>query len=162
MKHTGMQINTETQKDLDLDSYMGTWYEIAKYPFKYQVKCDRAKAIYRWDKINNNILVENQCFREGTLTDSRTATAWIPDPLEPGKLKIVFDGYPRDNKPGDYWVHWTDYQNAIVGGPSGKFLWWLSRNPKVKAEQVQPMLNKIKMFGYNPERLMAHPSVIYK
>ena len=115
-------------------------------------------------KVNHGkLMVENQCWREGKMIESRTATAVIPDASEPGKLKIMFDGYPRDESPGDYWVHWTDYNNAVVGGPTGKTLWWLSREPSVKASDVDPMLELIKSYGYDTNKLIAsHPSVVRK
>ncbi len=155
-------ISFETVRDLDLQRYMGVWYEIAHYPFKYQKDCEKAKAIYKWDAVNKKILVENQCYAGNTMIRSRTAEAWIPDHNDKGKLKIMFNGFPRDTHPGDYWVHWTDYDNAIVGGPSGYTLWWLSRNPTVKASDVEPMLNVIRQFGYNTDNLISHPSIVVK
>ena len=146
---------------INLEKYRGVWYEIAKYPFKYQEDCEKAKAIYKL-KGESEISVENQCWTGDKMIRSRTATAWVPNTLEPGKLKIEFDGFPRDIGPGDYWIIWTDYEDAIVGGPSGYTLWWLSRKPTVKAEEVEPMLEKIRSYGYNTDRLMAHPSVIQK
>ena len=150
-----------TVKDLDIERYMGKWHEIARYPtLPYEADCDHAVAVYIWNANENKILVENQCFRDRKYIRSRYATAWIPDPSDKGKLKIQFQGLPRDPGPGDYWVHWTDYQNAIVGSPSGQLLWWLSRKPTVKASEVEPMLQKIRTYGYNTDRLMATPGTV--
>ena len=149
-----------TVREFDPARYMGEWHEIAKYKFKYEDDCDRAKAIYTWDENNQQILVENQCFRKGKMIRSRTGKAKITDLSDPGKLTIMFDGYPRDPTSGQYWIHWTDYHNAIVGGPSGEMLWWLSRNKTVKASEVEPMLKKIRSFGYDTDRLMSHVSVV--
>lgn len=159
---SNQKVSNKTMSNLDLKSYMGEWHEIAKYPFRYQGDCDRAKAIYKWDADNKIMLVENQCWTNGKMIRSRTAKAWVPDKSDKGKLKLQFEGFPRDPNPGDYWVHWTDYNNAIVGGPSGTMLWWLSRKPRVRPEEVEPMLERIRKFGYNTDRLMAHPSVIQK
>lgn len=145
---------------LDLPKFMGPWFEICHYPFKYQKDCEKAKAIYKLD--GDKIHVTNQCFANDKMIRERTATAWVPDPSDPGKLKIMFDGFPRDPTPGDYWIHWTDYENAIVGGPSGKSLWWLSRHPTVKARDVEPMLKLIRSYGYNTDNLVTHPSVVVK
>jgi apolipoprotein D and lipocalin family protein len=160
--HPNQNISHQTMSDLDIERYMGEWYEIAKYPFKYQTDCDRAKAIYKWDSESEKILVENQCWVRDQMVRSRTAKAWVPDKSDKGKLLIKFDGFPRDPQPGDYWVHWTDYRNAIVGGPRGDMLWWLSRNPTVKAQDVKPMLRRIQSYGYNTDRLMAHPTSVTK
>ena len=157
------RISSETMKDLDLAKYMGSWYEISKYPMKWEQDCERAAANYHWDEHNRKVLVENQCWVGNTLVRTRHATAWVPDMSDKGKLLIQFDdGLPADPGPSPYWVHWTDYHDAIVGGPSGKFLWWLSRNPKVNATDVEPMLKRVKSFGYNPDKLMAAPSAVIK
>jgi apolipoprotein D and lipocalin family protein len=153
-------ISSETVRDLDLKRYMGEWYEIAHFTFKYQKDCEKARAVYKWDAINQKILVENQCYSGDRMIRSRTAEAWIPDNNDKGKIKIMFNGFPRDPYPGDYWVHWTDYENAIVGGPSGYTLWWLSRKPTVKASEVEPMLNIIRRFGYDTDKLVSHPSIV--
>ncbi len=153
-------ISSETMKDLDIAQYMGKWHEIAKYEFKWEADCDGAVALYTWE--NDHVLVENQCFRKGQYVRSRTAKAWAADPADPSKLNILFNGMPRDMGVGNYWIHWTDYNNAIVGGPSGRFLWWLSRKPTVRATEVEPMLERIRSFGYDTNRLMANPSVVTK
>ena len=155
-------ISDQTFDNLNLERYMGEWYEIAKYPFRYQTDCEKAKAIYKWDAQSQQILVENQCWTNGQMIRSRTAKAWVPNATDSSKLKIEFDGYPRDPTPGHYWVHWTNYHDAIVGGPSGTMLWWLSRSPTVKANDVEPMLKRIRTFGYNTDRLLAHPSAVRK
>ena len=140
---------------------MGKWYEIAKYPFRYQTDCDSATANYTYDESDGSVKVENQCLVNGEVVRSRTAKAWIPDQSDKGKFKILFDGLPNDGV-GDYWVHYYDGENAVVGGPSGRFLWWLRREPTVKARDVEPMLKIIRSFGYNTDKLMASPGTVVK
>lgn len=153
-------MSSKTVNSLDLVKFMGPWNEIAHYPFKYQQDCEKAKAIYKLD--GDKILVTNQCYAGGKMLRERTATAWVPDPSEPGKLKIIFNGFPRDTTPGDYWVRWTDYNDAIVSDSTGNSLWWLSRNPTVRARDVEPMLKLIRTFGYNTDKLITHPSIVTK
>ena len=155
-------ISNETVKNLDIGRYMGQWYEIAKYPIVWEKDCERASANYVWDPIKQKVLVENQCWVKDKLIRTRRAEAWVPDANDKGKLLIQFnDGLPADPGPAPYWVHWTDYNyNAIVGGPSGQFLWWLSRKPKVWAIEVEPMLERVASFGYDPNKLMAAPSAV--
>jgi len=156
-------ISHETMKDLDLEKYMGKWYEIARYRFKWEKDCERSIANYTWDPVNQKVLVENQCWVDNKMIRSRKATAWVQDPNDKGKLMIQFDdGLPADFGPSPYWVHWSDYNNAIVGGPSGRFLWWLSRNNTVKASDVEPMLKVIRKYGYDTDKLMANPMVVIK
>jgi lipocalin len=146
----------------DPKRYSGRWYEIAKYKFKWQLDCADSVAIYVWDTQNQKLLVENQCYdKNGIHIRSRFGEAIIPNPNDPGKLILNFtDGLPKDPK-GDYWIHWTDYDNySIVGGPSKQFLWLLSRKDKIKASEVEPLLKKIRSYGYDTEKLMANPKNI--
>ena len=156
------KVSQETVKDFDVQKYMGDWFEIAKYPFKWEKDCELAKAIYKWDSKQQKILVENQCWIGQNMIRSRTAKAWIPDKTDPGKLLIDFDHQPKDPGPGNYWIYWTDYQNAIVGGPTGTYLWWLSRNPTVKAREVEPMLKRIRSYGYRTDKLLARKGAVTK
>lgn len=154
--------SSDSKRNIDLAKYMGTWYEIAKYPFKYQTDCDRAVAIYKWDDEKQEIHLENQCWVNGKMIRSRTGRAWASNPIDNSKLKIEFEGFPRDPSPGQYNILWTDYNTSIVAGGTNDMLWWLSRSPTVKAKDVEPMLAKIRSYGYDTDKLLAHPSVIQK
>lgn len=149
-----------TVADLDPVRYSGKWYELAKYPFLYQADCDNAAAIYRWDDMNQKLLIENQCYKNGQKIRSRHAKAWIPDQSNKGKLRILFEGEPRDPE-GDYWVHYTDYDNyAVVGGPSGRVLWLLGRKPTITYQDVNVLLDIIRKFGYDTDKLLANPGTV--
>ena len=152
-------ISHQTVKDLNLKQYMGKWYEIAKYSFKYQTDCESATANYTYNDADGSVKVVNKCYVNNQSIRTREARAWVPDLSDKGKLKILFSGFPNDGV-GDYWVHYYDGENAVVGGPSGQFLWWLSRNPTVKARDVEPMLRIIKSFGYDTDKLMASPGTV--
>lgn len=149
--------------EINLSKYSGVWYEICKIPLKWEKNCQQSVAIYKFDKASQKMLVENQCYRNGVMIESRRATAWVPDPKHSNQLLINFDdGLPADPGPSPYWILWTDYENAIVGGPSKQFLWWLSRKPTVKAREVEPMLRKIRSFGYDTNQLLTDKSVVEK
>ena len=147
-----------TMRNLDLERYMGKWYEIGHFKFRPEASCERAIAIYSLND-DGTVNVENQCYRDGQMIKSRTATAWVPDASDKGKLLINFD-QPEMPNPGDYWVHWTDYNNSIVGSPNKDKLWWLSRKPVVRAKDVEPMLERIRSFGYDTDRLLGSKGVI--
>ena len=93
---------------------------------------------------------------------SRHSEAWVIDPTDRGKLAIEFDASEGPVGPrSEYWVHWTDYNTySIVGGPSGKYLWLLSRNPTIKAKDVEPILDVIRGFGYDTDKLVGNPGVV--
>lgn len=152
------KVTNETVKSLDPTKYQGTWYEIARYPNVWETgRCDRAIAIYEWNEESQKMRVMNRCIANNQIVNDGYAWAKIPDMNDPGKFKIQFDGMPFV---GDYWVRWTDYNNAIVGNGEGDNLWWLSRNPTVKASEVEPMLTRIRKFGYNTDHMVADPSAV--
>ncbi len=142
-----------TVRKLDLDRYSGLWYEVAKIPFIWEKDCDGATAEYQVKTGKNGqkyISVKNTCLRDDKPLRSRSAIAWINNPNDPGKLSLNFnDGLPSDGV-GDYWLHATDYDTySLVGGPTGKFLWILSRAEKMKRTQINRILNYAKELGYN-------------
>lgn len=94
--------------------------------------------------------MKNTCIKADGTSYDRKGVAHIKDKNEPAKLELVFnDGLPSDG-PSPYWVHWTDYKNySIVGGPSGKFLWILGREPKITKADLKKLLNLCRSIGYN-------------
>jgi len=159
----GSGITTETKKNFDPSRYAGEWHEIGKYYLFWEKDCYSAKAIYTFDAIQNIIKVENQCLASnGNILYSRFGEARIPDLNDKSKLLLKFtDGLPADIGESPYWVFDTDYDNySIVGGPSGKYLWILSRKPTMRAMDVIPLLEKIRSYGYDPDRLMGNKGAI--
>ena len=149
----------------DPERYSGKWWELAKYPLKWEFGCERSTADYKYYPKTREVYVTNSCWEDGKLIGKRTGVAKIEDKTDPGKLTLRFtDGLPSDSAYAPYWVHWTDYSNyAIVGGPSGKNLWILSREKRVPADDIPMLLEKVKQFGYDPYDLLANPtSVISK
>ena len=147
-----------TQPKFDPVKYSGQWYEFAKYPtLKYQNMCKNSTADYKWDSSTSTLKVVNTCFLQNGQQYSRSANAKIIDFEDPGKLSIEFDATegPTDGK-GQYWVHYTDYDNyAIVGGPSSKYLWILSRQPKLSKKEARWLIDLVEGFGYNADCLMS-------
>ena len=87
-------------------------------------------------------------------------SARVSNPLDKSKLKVKFSGPEAWPGEGEYNVHWTDYDNySIVGG--GQLVWILSRNPRIPKEDVSMLLNKIKSFGYNPDKLLSNKKLLY-
>ena len=121
----------KTQKDFNVTRYLGKWYDVAHKEFKWQKGCAFSSAEYSWDSIKKLMVVKNNCLNPNReIIYSRSGEARIPNMNDKSKLKIKFtDGLPSDPE-GDYFVHWTDYDNySIVGG--GGFLWILSRSPQI-------------------------------
>ena len=98
---------------------------------------------------DGSVRVLNSC-REGAVdgpAKSATGTAWIADTATSAKLRVTFF-WPFY---GDYWVldHDTDYQWSIVGEPSGRYLWVLSRTAAPSNEMRAFLQQRVEALGYD-------------
>lgn len=141
-----------TVDHVDLDRYLGTWYEIASYPQRFQRGCTATTANYSLGK-KAEILVENQCRKdslEGKL-DVAKGRARVVDADTNAKLEVSFF------RPfwGDYWIIDLDpeYRTAIVGHPSRDYLWLLSRTATVTPEVMAGLQARAAALGYPLDRL---------
>jgi apolipoprotein D and lipocalin family protein len=120
------QTGVKVVSSVDLKRYSGTWYEIARLPdfFEKSLQCVTATYSLRND---GKITVLNKGYKTGDKMKESTAkgVAWVPDPKVPAKLKVQFF-WPFS---GNYWIIdlEKDYKYALVGDPSFKYLWILSR-----------------------------------
>jgi apolipoprotein D and lipocalin family protein len=133
---------------VDLNRYTGMWYEIARLPnsFEKKLKCISATYTLRNDG-RITVLNKGNYISEPVKTSSAKGIAWIPDKNVPAKLKVQFF-WPFS---GDYWILDLDkdYKYVLVGDPSFKYLWILSRE-KIMADQIYNyLLQKAKDQGFN-------------
>ena len=145
----------ETVPRVDLMRYAGNWHEIARYPNRFQKECRESTASYTI-RDDGAITVVNRC-----RTDSGDKEAWgiakVVDSVTNARLKVSFF------RPfyGDYWILdlGTEYEYAVVGTPDRKYLWILSRTPMMNALLYKVLLEKIRMQGFDPERLLITGTV---
>lgn len=134
---------------LDLRRYAGLWYEIARYPNRFERDCYAATAEYR-PRADGRISVVNRC-RKGSLggpEDGVTGTAKV---VAPGQLKVGFVRFLPFLR-GDYWVLdvTPDYTLAVVGEPRRKFGWILARDPHPDAAAMESAFAVLRRNGYDP------------
>jgi apolipoprotein D and lipocalin family protein len=143
--------------EIDLDRYVGRWYEIASFPQRFQEGCVATATRYT-RRNDGRIRVENEC-RDGSFDgDLRRVegVAWVTDPSgSQAKLKVQFFWPFR----GDYWVIELDpeYRYAVVGHPSRDYLWILARTPTLDPVVYDELLARIESHGYDLERLNRTP-----
>ena len=147
---------------LDLQRYSGTWHEIAHLPMFFQRKCkDRITATYT-QRPDGDIEVRNACRTQDDRIEQSIGVARAVAG-EPGALKVRFAPRWMAWLPlvwADYWVVALDprYGWALVGGPSRKYLWVLSRTPSMSNESFSQIKTLATQLGYPTERLiMAAP-----
>jgi apolipoprotein D and lipocalin family protein len=133
---------------VDLDRYLGTWYEIATIPQRFQKDCVGVTATYTL-RDDGKIEVLNKCRKKTLDGELKTAKgkAWVVDKETNAKLKVQFFWPFR----GDYWIIELDpdYQYAVVGHPERKYLWILSRTPQMDEDLYQDLMQRIADKGYD-------------
>ena len=140
--------------DFDSEKYLGTWYEIARYDHKFEKGMVGVTANYSM-RADGKIKVINSGYKDSLTGEFTTAIgkAKIPKPeKEPAKLKVSFFLFFY----GDYYVLDidTNYQWAMIGSSSDKYLWILSRSPKLDDNLYNSILKKIEKRGYDISKLI--------
>ena len=150
---------------LDMRRYMGQWYEIAKFPNRFQKKCV-ANTVAQYTLLNSGrVRVTNRCRMANGEMDEAIGMAKQIGPANSPKLKVRFA--PEwlsflDAVWGNYWVLDIDpaYQLVAVGEPSREYLWVLSRTPTVPADQYQALLRRLEAQGFDVRKLEISPQGI--
>ncbi len=147
---------------LDVQRYAGQWHEIAHLPMFFQRRCvDQITATYT-AKADGTIAVDNACrTKNGKMDASSGVARRVGD--RPGALKVRFAPRILSWLPwvwADYWVIDLDphYQWAVVGGPSHKYPWVLSRTPTMDKRLFMRIRDQARERGYPVDELvMAAP-----
>lgn len=147
-----------TISSLDVPRYMGTWFEIAKYPNRFQRKCVAdTRADYSLMR-DGRVRVANRCRVESGEIDEAIGVARQIGPSTSPKLEVRFAPAWLSLLPfvwGDYWVIDLDdqYQLAAVSEPKREYLWILSRTPKVDPARYNALLERLGQKGFNLRKL---------
>lgn len=137
---------------VDLARYAGRWYEIARLPNRFQKKCaDSVTADYAL-RADGKVDVVNRCRKKSGEFTSAKGKARIVDKKTNAKLKVTFF-WPFS---GDYWILdlGPNYEYAVVGDPSRKYLWILSRTPAIDETLYQQLLAKMAARGFQTDRMI--------
>lgn len=146
-----------TVDSVDLGRYAGDWFEIARYPNKFQRRCaSDVKASYA-KRTDGRIDVVNRC-RTAEETIEAHGVARIVDTRTSAKLKVRFAPAALSFLPfvwGDYWILGVadDYAWAVVGSPDRKYLWILARTPALDPERYGLALDVARRNGFDTGRL---------
>lgn len=149
-------------RSVDLDRYSGKWYEISRYPNRFQKKCVANTTAEYKRKSNGRIEVVNSCQTSNGRTDSATGEAKIVDTVTNSKLKVRFAPGFLSFLPfvwGDYWIIDLDrdYKYAVIGTPARDYLWILSRTPDLDEKTYREILTRIKDQGFDENKLVKTP-----
>ncbi len=147
----------EPQIAVQLDRYLGRWYEMARYENRFETKCQAVTAEYRLLD-SGHIGIVNTCHLGAVDGPVKVAhgKAKIVANTQNAKLKVSFFG---PFYVGDYWIlnHASDYSWSIVGEPSGRYLWVLTRQRHPSAGERSALLDAVKALGYDTSMLYQTP-----
>lgn len=138
---------------VDLERYLGTWYEIAAFPQRFQRGCTATTATYAL-RGDGDIDVVNRCRKDSPDGPEKVARgrARVVDRSTNAKLEVSFF------RPfwGDYWIVelGDDYGHAVVGHPSRDYLWILAREPEMSPALYASILDRLSAQGYETGRLV--------
>lgn len=145
-------VPLDTVNHVNIQRYMGKWYEIASFPTWFQKDCTGTTAEYSL-KPDGKVSVLNRCFKLSLSgeEDQANGTAYVVDTTTNAKLKVSFF-WPFS---GDYWIIELadDYSYAVVGHPNREYLWILSRSPVMSQQTYDMLLEKVKAKGFDVSKL---------
>ena len=145
-----MAATPEPTKPVDLQSYAGRWYEVARLHNKVEEECVRAEVDYQPDA-DGGFRVVDTCFRAGRPPKVYHPQMKMLDTGTNAKFRLTFfpfvwkDYWVLDYGPGKSWV--------VVGEPTGKYLWLFSRTPDLQANKA-PAVARARAFGYDTSKLI--------
>lgn len=149
---TGNSAVPEPTKPVDLDQYLGRWHELGRYENRFERNCEGVIAEYN-KRESALIDILNTCHicEPGGRRRVARGRARIVEGSGNAKLKVSFFG------PfffGNYWVldHADDYSWSIVGEPSGRYLWVLSRDPLPSDGFYEQLVERCHSLGYDMTR----------
>lgn len=151
-------IPVKTIPSLDVPRYLGTWYEIAKFPNWFQKKCvSNTKAVYSL-KGDGKLKVLNSCKTASGEVSEAEGTARQMGASDSPKLEVRFAPDWLSFLPlvwGDYWVIDLDsqYQVAAVSDPRREYLWVLSRSPQLDATAYDALLKRLQEQQFDVRKL---------
>ena len=149
---------------VDLGRYAGVWYEVARYPNRFEdgdgLLCADVTATYT-PRPDGRIGVANRCRNAAAGGAERVARgrAYAVEGGNGARLRVSFF-WPFY---GDYWVFMLaeDYRYSVVGDPERKYLWILARDAMLEAKDREFILKRLRAFGYDPAKLFWTDPAIF-
>ena len=145
---------------LDLPRYLGTWYEIDRLPIRHEPEdATDVSAHYTLDE-DGSIRVRNRCLRGGELVEAIGQAK----PVDASNSRLEVSFLPEGLRwipftKGDYWVILVDggYTAALVGSPDRRYLWLLSREPRMDEITRQHYIAYARQQGFDVDRMIHTP-----
>jgi apolipoprotein D and lipocalin family protein len=153
IRAAGSRSTVRVVPSVDLPRYMGKWYEIARFPNRFQRDCASSSTATYTLRPDGKVEVLNQCRTAEGRAKSARGTARVADPKGPNtKLKVTFF-WPFS---GNYWIIGLDpsYRWVLVGEPNRDYLWILSREPRLDDDLYARIVAQAREQGFDVSRLI--------
>ncbi|HSI14272.1 MAG TPA: lipocalin family protein [Chthoniobacter sp.] len=150
-----------TVKKADLRRYSGQWYEIARLKNRFQREGESAMAEYKLLS-ETSASVHNTATTPSGKVRSIEGTATVVPGSNGARLRVKFHGLaalvPASSE-GNYWIIALDpgYRSAMVGTPDRKYLWILSREPRLSEATKKAYLKQAESLGFSLQDLVWDP-----
>ena len=152
--------NTEvvitTNGPVDVERYQGLWYEIARFPNRFEEGCVGVTAEYSLNE-DGSVRVLNTCV-EGALDGPISTAEGVATTTSPANDKLSVSFVPwLPFARGDYWILDTDYEVAVIGTPSGSVGWVLARTPTLPTDRLARAFQVLEQNGYDLTQITMTP-----
>ena len=143
-----LTVDNSVVTDFDLNRFLGSWYEIARFDHSFERDMQQTKALYTLQE-DGTVKVLNTGMKDGEESQAK-GRAKLTD--TPGHLRVSFWG-PFYS---DYRIMLldSDYQYALVGSGSDDYLWILSRTPQISEEVRDRIVAEAQSRGYDTSKLI--------
>lgn len=143
---------------VDLQRYLGRWYEIARIPNKFQAECARDVTATYTARVATVINVTNECLHDDGIIERAEGVARIRDANTNAKLEVRFAPLALSWLPfvwADYWILdlAPDYSYALIGEPGRRYLWVLARTSTLDPAIYERLLAKASAQGYDTSKI---------
>jgi len=146
----------KTVDHVDIERYMGTWYEIAKFPQRFEDGLVGITATYSLLP-NGKVRVLNSGYVGDFNGKLKTVKgkAWLVDKKTNAKLKVSFF-WPFA---GDYWIIelGKDYEYAVISESSRRYMWVLSRTYHMDEQVYEGIMQRLKQNQYDISKIELNP-----
>ncbi len=146
----GTPEGTEPVTGFELEPYLGKWYEIARLDHRFERGLSDVTAEYSM-RDRGGINVRNRGLKDGEWEEANGKAYPAGKPGQ-GKLKVSFFG--------PFYAGYNilkldpEYQYALVSGPNRKYLWILSRTPRMPEGELDQYIAFARQKGFPTEELI--------
>ncbi|QHJ11764.1 Outer membrane lipoprotein Blc [Paraglaciecola mesophila] len=150
---TSIPQGIEPVNGFDVNRYLGTWYEIARYDHSFERDLEQVTAQYSMRK-DGGIKVINRGFNPIKQTwEEAVGKAYFVGREDVGHLKVSFFG-PFYASYVIFSLDIEGYEYAMITGPNRDYLWMLARQPKLSSDATQVLLKKAHEAGFDTQKLI--------